>query len=359
MLNKRLYKKAGFMITIALVILTTLSMIYFVKDTGGAVTVSLFAKDKEDPVASEIIKRLTDDKSIINFKVYDSEEDAVNSVKDQKADSAWIFRENISEAIVNYVKDKKSIVTIYEKEENIYLKLSREKLYAVLYQYISYNAYVDFTTAKLHVEDVGALNRHYEKVRITGDLINVKYSDSTTEFDSVNLLVTPLRGILSLILMFGCLSSILYFLRDRDKGLFSFLPSGKHIFLEFGYAASSAFNIALTVFIALFFTDLFTDPANELICLVLYTLMCINFSILISRIFRTVSWLSAAIPILIIAMLALCPVFLNLTVFPVFKYLLPPYHYLTSVYSSGHIRYMLLYIVITYALCFITRKRSI
>ena len=53
--------------------------------------------------------------------------------------------------------------------------------------------------------------------------------------------------------------------------------------------------------------------------------------------------MGALIPVLMVAMLVLCPVFLNFRLLQPVQYLLPPFYYLNAVHSAAYLCGMMLY----------------
>ena len=91
MLNKRLYKKATFVVILCIIPIAAFSLSIVAKQESGFITVALAQEDNTDEISNKIIKDFMNDDSLINFVQYDSADEAYNAVKYGSADIAWLF----------------------------------------------------------------------------------------------------------------------------------------------------------------------------------------------------------------------------------------------------------------------------
>lgn len=367
MICKRLLKKPGFIIIFSSLIILTGAMVVFSGDDGSIITVALFAEDKTETASAEIISKLCGEDSLINYIVFDSEKDARDAVGSGDADAAWLLPDDLGERLHNFTVSMKPVVTSVMKEKNIYTMLASEKLNTVLYPRLSFGLYYNFIDKNVlpEIDDDmrsdltdAEIRDYYEKNRYSGELVGLEFYNSDDEVSSSGFLLSPLRGMLALAVSLTALASVMYFFTDRDRGVFAWVPIRRQIYVELGYVFVPVAWAGLFTLIALRVGGLFTSLGREAAAIFLYCLMCTVFSVLIGRICSGVLRLGAVIPAVMLAELALSPVFINPPSFAALSRFFPPYHYLNAIYDSSFFIKMAIYIAVGGILCILTRKRS-
>ena len=346
MMNKRLYKKPAFVTALLLIIVMTVIILFSSNDGGRVVSITLCAENSNDTVATDIIKELTSEKSVVKFSTASSKEQAYSNVENGISDACWIFADNTEKGMKEYVEDgsfKKPFVQIYQQEDSAFLMLAREKLYAKLYPYLAYDLYSDFMSNNYSEDNEQLKERYYNASDIKDDIMDISFLNSDTKVEETNFLVTPLRGVLAMFVMLTSLASVMYFMNDKKRGALAWINPNRHIFVEGEYIAVSAINTAVFALVALGISGVFTSFGKELLLMLLYVIMSIGFSILIGEICGRVQVIGSVLPGLMLIMLAVCPVFV---VLPgnALQYVFPPFYYLNALYDSRYILYMLIYI---------------
>ncbi len=354
LLYKRLFKKASF----ALILLLIPCMILAVKaiDGGdsGAVTVALAALDAGDETACEIISSLLDSSDLIRFTVYESEAQAREAVEENRADSAWVFHLGLEEKIDKFTQNmhrRNAFVTVIQREDNVLLKLSREKLYSALYPYTSYSLYESFTLKKIpSALDMSEdeIRSHYDKIDAEGgDLFDISYADMPyTDGESVGYLLSPMRGLFSLVILLGGFAAAIFFMQDRSDGVFDAAPLRLHPIYDIAYQLTAVSLLSIAVLFALFISGIATSFVTELLLMLLYMLAVALFCMALKQLCVSVHILGAVIPAVMLISVALCPVFFNVSGAEILQYLLPPYYYLSAVYDASFFIPMLIYIAV-------------
>ncbi|MEE0264989.1 MAG: ABC transporter permease [Acutalibacteraceae bacterium] len=361
LLTKRLIKKPVFIIILIMIPVLVLSLNLIAKQDSGVLTIALAQEDTSDEMSCEIINSITEEKSLIKY-IYCTPEEAERAVKEGTADSAWIFRDNIKERIDTLVTDiskRNYIVTVVEREHTVPVLLSHEKLAGVLYTACSESLYLQF--ARNNTEELKALSddelmKYYNEIHKDGRLFEYCYSDSDASAQQVietDLLVTPIRGILSVLVILCGLACAMFFMQDEEKGTFAWVSYRVKPFMAFGYHFTAIILVAVAMFVSLAIIGVSTSFLREIIMIILYTLACTGFCMVIRLLCSNIKVLAVLTPFIVIALIAICPVFLDFKILRPVQALLPPYYYLNALYSNSYLIYMLLYAVaafITYAL---------
>ncbi len=343
MLSKRLYKKPTFL---ALMILIPVLVLGYTAVTGGesgVITVGLTCQG-DDPVAQEIFAELQDDSQLLAFQVCADPREAESLLRNGKLDAVWIFPENMAEKIEAFTRQptsSSSFITVLEREDNVTLMLSREKLNAAVYPYIAQRVYVhflrDLAPELSHLTDEQLL-AYYHATELTVDLF--EFEGAAARQDQTSYLLSPLRGLLGTLILLCSLAAGMYYIRDMENGTFAWVSRRWQFLPELGCQLTASLHIAAVCLICLAFCGLTGSLWTELAILFLYSLCCSLFAMAIRQLCGSVHLLGTALPLVIVASLVVCPVFFDLGAMRQMQLLLPPTYYINAAYDSRYLLYM-------------------
>ncbi|SHO48595.1 ABC transporter permease [Anaerocolumna xylanovorans] len=357
LLSKRLMKKYSFFLLLCAVPILVLAMKTVSRQESGMLTILLCQEDKEDKLSSKIVSDLVENRGVLRYILGSSIEEAYEIVREGKADAAWIFKEQMQDRLDTYTADNLSeepLISIVEREDNVPLQLSREKLYGALYSYISYSLYQNFIRNDLMkgIEITEEeLERDYRATDVEGSLFRFAFvnpTESTEEAEELNYLTAPLRGMLALIVILCGIASTMYYLQDEEMGIISWLPAAKRQLFIYGYQVTAMLYAGTAVLLALYFSGIFMTWKKELLLMGGYILMSAGFCNLLRRLCRTLKRMGACIPFLMMGMFVLCPVFFAIRGFRLIQYLLPPFYYLSGVHNAAFFYGMIFYCAAAY-----------
>lgn len=362
MLSKRLYKKASFIILLILIPACVLAFSFIAKQESGFVNIVLAQENSNDKISSRVINDLLDENSMISFTLAPSPEQALENVKNGLADEAWIFSKNTEEGVKKFASgDKECVVSIFTKEQNVSVRLSREKLTAALYKYCAKAYYVDYIRTKVselnNLSDDQLLN-YFEEVNVDEDLFTYNNSVAISKGET-NYLITPIRGLLAVLVALCGMAAVMYYMQDEAAGTFSFIKQNKKGITALGCVATAVINVSVAVLLSLLFSSLATNIFREILILLLYTLCCSSFCLLLKRIFANIKTYASLIPLVVVIFIVVCPVFFNFRKLSILQLLFPPTYYVNSVFDNKYLVYMVLYSVICLALSYALQSLQI
>lgn len=364
MFSKRLFHKRSFIFILLLIPVSVFCLKAALKEESGIVRIALFAENKNSIIASEIIDSLTQSDSIVTYTRYDSAEKARDAVQKQKENALWIFGEDIDTAIVDYATNKtsKPLVQVVSSEDTIPIKLSNEVLFGKLFKYISYESYKNFLYENVISEDFpeDIVKEYYTKYLNENGIVKLEYLNSDNkDVKTDDFLVTPIRGILSLLIVLCGFAAAMYFLTDIKDGRYDWLSSGKRLLPACALCLSAVVISCVFVFFGLLASGLMTNIGYEFIAMIIYALAVTSFCVVLCVLFRSAGNLGAVIPFFMISMLVLCPIFFNVNFFLGLRMIFPPHYYLNAVANPMYILYMVLYSLVMFVLAFILNKLRI
>lgn len=356
LLNKRLFKKITYIAILFLIPVLVFLFSLSAKESGSVVNIVLAPEDAQDTFASQIIQELCQDSIVISFQVAEPEY-AMELVASGKADAAWIFPADLQSRLRNYIYEEKNsdgFIRIVEREQTIPQRLAREKLSAVLHRQtvrITFLKYIRQIAPESQEMSDEKLLTYLENTDVSGELFAFYDLDGNRREDSANFLTTPIRGLLAVLATVGAVVTAMYYQSDLDRGIFSLLPERHRSFGEFGYQMISSANILTFVTAALLITGWNVRIGAELLICILFGISCALFGMLLRSVFGGRRGLAVFLPVLVIVMLAVCPIFFDVGSVRKIQLLLPPTYYINSAYNSRYLIYLVIYDIILLVVC--------
>ena len=347
LLTKRLLKKPVFLVLLICVPLLAGAMAAAARQDSGIVTVALVCRTEEIAARRAADRLLTAD-SLVRCVEYASEEAARDAVARGTVDAAWIFRDTVAQELQRFItrRGSRGAVLVVEREDNVFLRLAREQLAAALYPEASFTLFRDYLVNEMGVPaDISDETlEYYYSVRVAEDPIIVfAHADGSAQPRTAEYLTAPVRGLLALLLVLTGLASGMYYYREAENETFLRLSAAKRRFLPLLYHLTALLPMALATLLALRATGLLTGWLRETGLMLLYCLSVAAFCELLRRLCRGEARLGALIPVLLAAMLALCPVFLDLKVLEPLRRLFPPFFYLNGIHSARSAGWLAVY----------------
>ncbi len=360
MLNKRLYKKATFVILLALIPVSVLVFSVVAQQDSGFLHIVLACTDATDPVSTAVVQELLAEDSLIRFTEAATPDEAVEAVKLGKADEAWLFPADMEGAIRQFAADDaKGFVTIVAREQTVLLRVSHEKLTAALYKYCAQAYYLDFTRTNVPALDTMSereLIRYFDEASISEELFVFGDAEASADTENAvdeNYLTSPLRGLLGVLVVLCGMAATMYYRQDEHTGLFSWVPESRKGYVAFCCLMIAVLNVALAAWLSLFVAGLAGSLLQEWLILLLYTICCSVFCLVLGQLIHSIKLYGALIPLVTVIMIAVCPVFFDIRDFLGVQLLFPPTYYVNALYDSRFVLYMVAYAVAGLLLCWL------
>lgn len=354
LLNKRLYKKLTFVLILMLIPLLVFGYGFVAREESGIVTIAL-ACEGEDPLAEQVMVDLKTSTKLIRYILCETPDEAEKLVNDNKVDAAWIFADDLEDCIYRFVQKsarKNAFVSVLERENSVLLKLAREKLSGAIFPYCSRTFYLNYIRENAPEMDGvpdSELLRHYDAYALNADLFEFAFLESGADYQSgedTNYLLSAVRGLLAIVIVLGGLAAAMYYIRDEQAGTFSLVPQKNKPAVEYGCQIIAVGNIALVSFVAMSLAGLTVVVGREVLVHLLYAVAVAAFAMTARRLLGRLRNIGMALPLLVVLMLVICPVFFDLSTLRQVQYLFPPTYYINAVYSN---RYLLL--MVPYTVC--------
>jgi hypothetical protein len=357
---KRLYHKPVFLVLLLLIPLLTFGYSSLSREDSGILTVAVAQRDIEDAFATKLIADLCESSQLIRFNLCTSAEEAEELVTYGKADSAWIFDEDLENKIAAFVakpEKRNAFISVIEQEQSMFLTLTREKLSGFIFTYLSpefYLQYVRNNLPQLNDKTDEELLNHYESVSLNDNLFTYAARESAPK--EQNYLLTPVRGLLAIVTMLCGMAAAMFYVEDSQQGLFSRIPMKNLPAMELLCQLIAVGNVALVATVAMLISGLGADFFREIGLLLLFVPCVSLFSMVLRRVLRGTIALGVAAPLIAIITLCACPVFLDLAQLRTFSLILPATYAIRGAYDPIYLLYMSIHAVICAGACFALDK---
>ena len=351
LLSKRLYKKISFILILLLIPALVFGFSNVAKEDSGVLTIAL-SQTGDDAMATNVIQDLLSEKTLVRFIDCDSPQAAENLVSRGKADAAWIFPEDMEAKVYRFVASptrKNAFIQVLEKESTIPLILAREKLSGAMYANCSramFISYIRENVPELADQTDAQLLAHYDKISVDGDFFQFTLMESpeaSQEAQNANYLLAPVRGLLAIVMVLSGLAMAMYYIRDDQAGTFSWIPERKKAAVEFTCQMICVLNVSAVILIALTASGLATSLGREVLLLLSYAVCTALFCMTVRRLCGKLTVLGTVLPMLMVLMIVICPVFFDLALMRDLQFLFPPTYYVNAQYSNRFLGLMWIY----------------
>ena len=351
LMTKRLYKKPTFLVLLLLIPALVLGYGAVAQQDSGVVRIALATHDRESDLAQNAMDKLSSSK-VIFFHRCDTPQQAQDMVHTGQADAAWIFMDDLEHRVAEFIRRplyKNAFVQIIERQSSVPLTLTREKLAGVLFACYSpmfYLQYIRTECPELAEVSDAELMTYYDNFSMNGKLFSFTMLDGTDAeqlMEEANYLTFPVRGMLAVVVTLCGLAGAMYDMRDRRLGTFGWVAARRRPLVRFASISVCVANVAVAMVIALVLFGASVHWLRETVLLVLYILCVSAFSLLVGRLCGNEKVLGMCMPVLVVVMLAICPVLLDSGRFYRLALLFPPTYYVNGVYNDTALVQMLLY----------------
>lgn len=338
LLTKRLFRHGAYLATLLLMALLALGLSLFARQGGAAVRVALALSDPQDKTAAAVVRRLLDQDSLLRVTLAETPEEAREAVVKGSADAAWIFSADTEAAFSQFARLGRGLaVTVVQREEQVLLTLARERLFVALYPELSRAMFADYLAGQTGVEALAPeeLAPYYAIDRISETMLRFETAEGEAVRESA-LLTAPLRGLFYVLLVYAAMAAGLLSYREEREGVFFALSARGRRFLPLLSALTAVVPAALVALVSLYACGLGLSLAKELFMLLWLVPAAALFTELLRCLCPGPESYGALGAVLSLAMLLLCPVFVDLRLLQPLRMLLPPYWALRAAAGAAH-----------------------
>ena len=358
LLNKRLYRKTGFIVILCMIPVIVFGMKLVSQRESGIVRIAVV--DEGSYEGGRVADMLLKEKSVFLYSLYTNESKAIDDLNSGRVDAVWVFPEDYDERISAYTKglmgagdtEEVPAVLITEREDTILLQLARLELFGSMYSGLSFSLYNNFISLNITDPDTDEAASYYHNNKNTGNLFRYRdYSGrGSDEADGYEdgYLMAPVKGLLLLLVLLCGLAAAMYYRDDIDKEIFTWMPVGNRWVFEHLYLLTALLTGGVAVLLTFYATGL-ASGTDEVLRMFIFVISGSCFCSIIRKLTPGLKSLATAIPVLMLVMLAVCPVFVYLRQLKAVQLIMPPFYYLMADNNPRYLTYFTVYTVVTIA----------
>ena len=359
--EKRLFKKISYIVVLLMVPVLVWGLMRGARQEAGMVTIGPYADAREGSFSDEVIRKLTEEKSILKYERFETEEAGRKALEESMVDALWIFPEHLEEELRELAGKGRirPVVRVIEREDDVALIFTREVLCSRIFPKFVYFAYVEYVKTHLGEDSISAeeLQEIYDGILWKGNLFSPEVMDQA-KTDADSYLLSPVRGLLSIWLVLAGFAALLYYIMDVRKGVYDMIPQRKRLAYAFGMQGVVLLNCGIVFLAACKILGVLGNPVRETVALLFFLVTIAVFCTFLGMVLRRVEAIGVLIPFAVLFMVVLCPVFLDLRKVGAVRGILPPYFYLKSISSGEYLVNLAGYAVIGLMLCLLMNLRA-
>jgi len=340
LLQKRLWKKTSFLIVLAIVPIAVLLLRYFVSGQEHSILSIALVQERDDTVALEKVFQKLEVSDVIAYEMM-TEEAAMEALEAGELDAVWVIPEDLSGSIRNMIqkgwKEKNAIIEVRQREDDVFLQMSRMQLYGSLFEDISYELFYDYMIEELQVGDSiseAEMIALYQENHVEGELFRYSYAtEDGQETTAMDILMTPIRGFLTIWLMLCGIVAALYWKNDLKRGTFDWISELRKPVIGIGCQILVVLNGAFVVWLAILISGLGQGLGWEALITLLYAANVVLFCNALSQCIPNSSWYATFGGLLLLVISVVCPLFFRVNGFTTLSMLFPPQYYVRSIHN--------------------------
>jgi ABC-2 type transport system permease protein len=312
LLWKRLFRRPGYLVILAAVPLLTLALLAAAGQGSGLVTAALVLTEPEDPAALAVLKDLTENPGAVRVREYPTQAAALGAVTGGEADAAWILGD-LTAGLRAYAERgwTDGLIRVAEREDGPLLMLARERLFAALFPALNRAEFDALVKERFGITEEETLRGYYDYGADLSPL--VVFEDLSGEAVSPgDYLVSPVRGLLALLVLMAGLASGLYAMEDEERETFLWLSPPERRLLPLLTHLLAELPAAGAALLSLYAAGLGRGLGSECLLLLAYCAACALLSEVLRRLLRREETFAALIPAVLLLSLAASPIFADL-----------------------------------------------
>lgn len=274
---------------------------------------ALFYIDDDNDMAEQLYDRLESYDGLFVFEPADSPDDLIGSIEKGQAECGYIIDSDIYEKMAK--KKSRGTIQVVVNDSTTLMPVINETVYAIIFPDASrqeVNSYIKKESAISEsygdVFDEDDINELYEMYFTNGSTFRFTYDDAPDDytFTKDSILLSPLRGILALLILIASFTGGLAFYKEAENPVFALKR------VRFTLIVVPTLLLNVSAILSLIIGGVFTSVGTELLALLVYDVVCIALCFLLTLIIKKGSLYAGILPVVILGCLVFTPIIIDL-----------------------------------------------
>lgn len=282
---------------------------------------------------ASLARKLSMYEGLYTFRLCASEQEVYDAVAANRAECGYIFSETLYEELLD--GNLKGLITTVASPSTTMLPVINETVYSLVFedlallsleQYLADGSAVSTDYDVLY--DDAMIEELYQKYMLGDSTFHFEYDGSPEDYrlTTTTVLLSPIRGLLSVLLLLSALTGAISYYRLAENPVFDTWK------VRIGCIAIPVLCTIPVMLLCIHFAGLGAGPGKEICLLILYAVVCVIATFLLTLLIKKRVIFTSLLPLYILACLVFTPVFIDISVFlPALQplsYLFLPYYYL-------------------------------
>lgn len=278
--------------------------------------------------------KLSTYEGLYTFRLCASAQEVYDDVATGRAECGYLFSEDLYGELLN--GNLKGLVTTVASPSTTMLPVINETVYSLVFEdlallslerYLAKNSAVSAEYNVLY--DDTLIEELYQKYLLGDSTFHFEYDGSPKDYrlTASTVLLSPIRGLLSVLLLLSALTGAISYYRLAENPVFDTLK------VRIGCIAIPVLCTVPVMLPCIYFAGLSVGMVKEIGLLLPYAAACVITALLLTLCIKKRVIFTSLLPLFLLACLVFTPVFIDISVFlPALKplsYLFLPYYYLT------------------------------
>lgn len=328
LMMKRMLKRPAFLVLLIMIPFIAIGMSRLEQGEKNNVIIGIVTENNAEAAWQEDFwKLLQEQDGLLEFCKYDNSELLIQAIEKEELDCGFVLPENFMKKVLE--NDWRESVILYESSTSTMTEFAKERIACavfIIYSEDSYVNYIGKAEAFAEAEEKGVgreaivtfAKEAYQSHLVDGSTFAFEYQGETNQNPAIQEEQFPVRGILAVCIFLSGMCGLLLDWNDRQEKRFV-LVSPAWMTTMVNVWVPTIYTSFMSL-IALGLLGELDHIGKEIMSLLTYQFLIVMYCSIIRLILRRQETIAVAIPILTLASIVCCPVFIRLALYlPVFR----------------------------------------
>ncbi len=314
---KRLLFRPLFLIPLLLLPALVAGMRLEMKKSHSIVQVGVLCEEGADAVAEELAESLQElSGAAVLFVRYDREKALYRDVVQGRIQAGYIIPAGLRGKLAEEAVSGKPVIRTVRRETELTLRIVDELVLCRIYEYLAYDIGREYIKNRTGENPEPFLKGRYDIYRQQEMPFVFQYENGeenrVLSDDSGDYLLLPVHGMAAVMILLSAMSGAIFWYEDKKRNVFVWLDGRKRTWVHMIYIFVPAACAGVVGYVSLLATGISAGYDMEALRMLLYVPALVLFIYILQMLLRKEIYFLACIPILTVAELLVCPVFIDL-----------------------------------------------
>ncbi len=286
-----------------------ITALYVIADEDG----NALAKRSLDESMKVLANNLDNYEGLFVFQRADSTDELNAAIQKGMAECGYIIDEKLYEKMAG--KSSRYTIKVVVNDSTTLMPVINETLYAIIFPEAAKNKLIDYIENDSAIANLSGdtyntedINDLYDMYFTNGSTFHFSYDDAPEDYTFTRdaILLSPLRGLLALIILIAGFTGGLAYYKESENPVFAMLR------VRFTLITVPVLLLSISAIISLIIGGIYTETPREILALIIYDAFVIILIFVLTLIIKKGSLYAGILPVIILGCLVFTPILLDL-----------------------------------------------